>query len=171
MTEKEVLEFIMRRRSVRKFTGEPVPKEKLEVLLKAAMAAPSARNRQPWEFLVLTEREKIREVCTAHPYAKFGVDAGAVIIPLGKPAGNFYFFQDMAAAVENLLLAAANLGLGATWCGMDEKRQDAIHPLLGVPQDYWIFAVIPVGVPAEHPEPRTQYDPAKVHWQRFGQHL
>jgi hypothetical protein len=113
MTEKEVLEFIFRRRSVRKFTGDPVPKEKIEALLRAAMAAPSARNRQPWEFLVITDREKIREVCTAHPYAKFGVDAGAVIIPLGKPAGNFYFFQDMAA-VENLLLAAANLGLGAT---------------------------------------------------------
>lgn len=168
MRPEEVLAFFMRRRSVRKFTGEPVSREKLELLLRAAMAAPSARNRQPWEFLVITEREKIREVCTAHPHAKFGVDAGAVILPLGKPAGNFYFFQDMAAAVENLLLAAANLGLGATWCGMDEKRQAALRSLLGIPEDYWIFAVIPVGIPAEHPEPRTQYDPGKVHWERFG---
>ncbi|MGQ9699894.1 MAG: nitroreductase family protein [Candidatus Bipolaricaulaceae bacterium] len=167
MTEKEVLEFITRRRSVRKFLAEPIPREKLEVLLRAAMAAPSAMNRQPWEFLVLTERAKIREVCTAHPYAKFGVDAGAVIIPIGKPGRNSYFFQDMAAAVENLLLAAANLGLGATWCGMDEKRQEVLRPILGLPEDYWIFAVIPVGRPAETPLPRTQYDPAKVHWERF----
>ncbi len=168
MTEKEVLDFIFRRRSVRKFTGEAVPREKIEALLQAAMAAPSARNRQPWEFLVITDREKIREVCTAHPYAKFGVEAGAVIIPLGKPAGNFYFFQDMAAAVENLLLAAANLGLGATWCGMDENRNKILRPLLGIPEDYWIFALIPVGIPAEPPVPRTQYDPQKVHWERFG---
>lgn len=168
MNEAEVLAFFMRRRSVRRFTGEPVPREKLELLLKAAMSAPSARNRQPWEFLVLTEREKIREVCLAHPYARFGVDAGAVILPLGKPQGNPYFFQDLAAAVENLLLAAANLGLGATWCGMDEKRQENLRPILGIPEDYWIFAVIPVGIPAERPEPRTQYDPAKVHWERFG---
>jgi nitroreductase len=168
MRETEVLAFFMRRRSVRKFTGEPVPREKLELLLQAAMAAPSARNRQPWEFLVITEKERIREVCAAHPYARFGVDAAAVILPLGKPAGNFYFFQDMAAAVENLLLAAANLGLGATWCGMDEKRQEPLRSLLGLSADHWIFAVIPVGIPAEHPEPRTQYDPKKVHWERFG---
>jgi len=139
MTEKEVLDFITRRRSVRKFTGDPVPKEKIEILLKAAMAAPSARNRQPWEFLVITDREKIREVCTAHPYAKFGIDAGAVIIPLGKPAGNFYFFQDMAAAVENLLLAAAISGLvplGAAWT---RSARSSCGPFLGVPEDYWIF--------------------------------
>ncbi|MBC7222253.1 hypothetical protein H5T56_04665 [Candidatus Bipolaricaulota bacterium] len=54
---------------------------------------------------------------------------------------------------------------------MDKKRQELLRPILGTPPEYWIFAVIPVGVPAEHPEPRTQYDPAKVHWQRFGQHL
>ncbi len=170
MNEAEVLAFFMRRRSVRRFTGEPVPREKLELLLKAAMAAPSAHNRQPWEFLVITEQEKIREVCRAHPYARFGVDAGAVILPLGKPEGKFYFFQDLAAAVENLLLAAANLGLGATWCGMDEKRQEHLRPILGIPTDHWIFALIPVGIPAEHPEPRTQYDPAKVHWEKFGYH-
>ncbi|MCS7217126.1 MAG: nitroreductase family protein [Candidatus Bipolaricaulota bacterium] len=86
---------------------------------------------------------------------------------MAAPAGHFDFFQDLVL-VENLLLAAANLGLGATWCGMDEKRQEVLRPLLGIPEDYWIFAVIPVGVPAESPPPRTQYDPGKVHWERFG---
>jgi len=159
-----VLKIFTLRRSIRRFTGDPVDRPALVTALKAAMAAPSANNRRPWEFYVVTDRARIREICASHPYAKFGVDAGAVIIPFGLKSGYRWFDQDMAAATENLLLAIAHLGLGATWCGMDDDRQGAIREQIDLPEDAYAFALIPVGVPADRPTPRTQYDPDKVHW-------
>jgi nitroreductase len=164
---ENVLEFITKRRSVRQFTGGPVEREKLETILKAAMAAPSANNERPWRFLVVTQKERIITLCKAHPYAGFGVDAGAVIIPFGKKRGYKWFDQDMAASTENLLLAVANLGLGATWCGMDEAKQDQIRALIGLPHDQYAFALIPVGIPAEEKPARTQYDEKRIHWERY----
>ena len=162
-----VLEFITKRRSIRQFTGEPVKQEKLVTILQAAMAAPSADNSQPWHFLVVTEKEKMIALCQAHPYASFGVDTGAVIIPFGKKDDYRWFDQDMAAATENLLLAVANLGLGATWCGMKDAYQSAIRVLIGLPDELYAFALIPIGVPAEEKSARTQYDKSKIHWERY----
>ncbi len=164
---EEILQFITARRSIREFTGEPVDRAKIEIALKAAMAAPTARNSRPWEFVVVTDREKVRAVCQAHPYAKFGVDAGAVVLPIGKKKGYAWFDQDMGAATENLLVALANLGLGATWCGMSDERQEAVRALIGLPGDLCVFALIPVGVPAEEKPARTQYEPERVHWETY----
>ena len=100
MTDK-TLEMIMKRRSVRSFTGAAITKEQIETILKAAMAAPSANNSQPWEFVVVTARERIEQICNAHPYAKFGVHAGAVVIPFGDERSSTHFLEDMAAATEN----------------------------------------------------------------------
>ena len=163
----EVLGFITKRRSIRKFTGDPVPREALVTALQAAMAAPSANNAKPWEFIVVTDKEKTRDLCLAHPYADFGVDAGAVVIPFGRKQGYKWFEQDMAAATENLLLAVANLGLGATWCGMDEAKQGLIRPLVGLSDDLYAFALIPIGVPAEGKPPRTQCDESRIHWESY----
>ncbi|MBC7221288.1 nitroreductase family protein [Candidatus Bipolaricaulota bacterium] len=163
----DVLQVIMKRRSVRKFTGEPVPREKIITALKAAMAAPSGMNRQPWSFVVVTNKETVAALCQAHGHAAFGVNAGAVILPFGKKVGEKWFDQDMAAATENLLIALANLGLGATWCGMDDSRQGAIRPLVGLPKDQFVFALIPVGIPAEEKAPRTQYDTKRIHWEAY----
>jgi nitroreductase len=162
-----ILEMIMNRRSVRAFTGGAVTQEQIETLLKAAMSAPSANNRQPWRFIVVTDRMKIKEICLAHPYARFGVDAGVVLVLFGEREGNYHFFSDMGAATENLLLAVANTGLGATWCGMNEERQALIKPLVGLPDNLWCYAVIPVGVPSRPVEPRTQYDPKKVWREKY----
>lgn len=162
---EEVLGFITKRRSIRKFTGEPVPRDALVTILKAAMAAPSANDSRPWEFLVVTDRAKIAAICRAHPYAGFGVDAGAVIIPFGKKEGYKWFDQDMSAATENLLLAAAQLGLGATWCGMLGEREEKVHFIAGLPDDAFGFALIPIGIPAEEKPPRTHYDDRRVHWE------
>ncbi|MGC9529441.1 MAG: nitroreductase family protein [Candidatus Bipolaricaulaceae bacterium] len=164
---ESVLQFITRRRSIREFTGDPVDRSQLEVALQAAMAAPSARNSRPWEFVVVTDRERIRSLCTAHPHAGFGVDAGAVVLPVGRREGYDWFDQDMAAATQNFLLAVANLGLGATWCGMTPKLQDAIRPLVGLPEAMTAFALIPVGVPAQRRPARTQYEPERVHWEQY----
>jgi nitroreductase len=163
----DVLRFIAKRRSVRRFTGEPVEREKLDIALKAAMAAPSASNARPWEFLVVMDRERVQAICQAHPYAQFGVDAAAVILPFGKKEGYRWFDQDMGAATENLLVALANLGLGATWCGMPDEMQETISKLVEFPKDLYIFALIPVGVPAAEVPARTQYEPKRVHWEQF----
>jgi len=161
-----VLDGFAIRRSIRSFTGDPVDREKLLTALKAAMAAPSAHNGKPWSFVVVTERERIEAICTAHPHARFGVDAGAVVIPFGEPNPPF-FDQDMGAATENLLLALAQQGLGATWCGLDDAMQPAVKPLVDLPDRVRAFAVIPIGVPAESKPPRTQYEDQRVHWERF----
>jgi nitroreductase len=164
---EDVLQFITVRRSIRAFTGETVDRAKLEIALQAAMAAPSANNSRPWQFVVATDPEKVRAVCEAHPYAKFGIDAGAAVLPFGKKEGYRWFDQDMGAATENLLVALANLGLGATWCGMTDEMQETIGNLIELPEDLYVFALIPVGVPAEEKPARTQYEPERVHWERF----
>jgi nitroreductase len=159
--------MLMKRRSIRKFSGKALKKAQIKMLLEAAMCAPSANNRQPWRFIVVTDPDLIRRVCLAHPHAKFGVDAGAVFIVFGEREGNNHLFSDLGAATQNLLLAAANIGLGATWCGMNDERQPLVKPLVGLSERFWCYAVIPVGVPAEKKPPRTQYDAAKVFHQRF----
>ena len=163
----DVLQFITKRRSIRKFTGAVVDRELLLAALKAAMAAPSANNARPWNFLVITEPENVKAVCRAHPYASFGEEAGAVILLFGKKEGYGWFDQDMAAATENLLIALANLGLGATWCGMPEKLQAGVRNVVALPDELFFFALIPVGIPAEEKEPRTQYEEARVHWESY----
>jgi nitroreductase len=163
----EILDLIMKRRSVRRFTGGPVPKESLILALRAAMSAPSANNRRPWSFVVVTGRDRIEALSRAHPYANFGADAGAVILPFGRKAGYAWFDQDMAAATENLLIAVAGVGLGATWCGMDDAGQPEIRRLAGLPDDQFVFALIPVGIPAEAKPPRTQYEDDRVHWETY----
>jgi nitroreductase len=163
----DCLAVITKRRSIRQFTGAAVPREKLITALKAAMAAPSGMNRQPWSFLVITKKETVAALCRAHAHATFGVSAGAVILPFGVKEGQKWFDQDMAAATENLLVTLANLGLGATWCGMDDARQAAIRPLVGLPDDQFVFALIPVGIPGEEKPARTQYDESRVHWEAY----
>jgi len=165
--DHEVLSFITRRRSVRAFTGQGVTRQQVETILKAAMAAPSARNLKPWRFYVSLDPATVKAVCAAHPHAPFGDKAGAVVVPFGSREGQKYFDQDFGAATENLLLAVANLGLGATWCGMDDGRQEAVNQVIGLPGGLYSFAVIPIGYPAETPQPRTQFDPDKVVWERF----
>jgi len=163
----DALQFITKRRSIRKFTGEAVDRKLLLTALEAAMAAPSANNSRPWSFLVVTESERVKAICSAHPYALFGEQAGAVILPFGKKEGYGWFDQDMAACTENLLLALANLGLGATWCGMTDELQTAVRSIVALPDDLYFFALIPIGIPTEGKEPRTQYDETRVHWESY----
>jgi nitroreductase len=163
----DVLHFITQRRSIREFTGAPVDREALVTALKAAMAAPSAMNGKPWQFLVITDLDRVRAICAAHPYAAFGDAAGAVILPFGAKKASPWFDQDMAAATENLLLALANLGLGATWCGMPDERQAPVRAVAGLPDDLYLFALIPVGVPSRGKEARTQYEEERVHWEEY----
>lgn len=162
------------RRSIRSFTSDPVSQEQVDMLLKAAMAAPSAGNRKPWHFVVVTDPVARTALTKAHPYADMLLEAPLGIVPCGEPGLSFpdrpdYWIQDLSAATENLLLAAVGLGLGAVWCGVFpiQERVEAFRRVLGVPERVIPFALVPVGHPAEAKEPRTQYDSKRVHTNRW----
>jgi nitroreductase len=144
----------------------------VERLLRAAMAAPSAGNQQPWEFSVIRDRDVLVAIPDVHPYASMVPKAQLAILicgDRGKERWPQYWVQDCAAATENLLIAAAQLGLGAVWLGVHplEERADGVRALLGLPMHITPFALVPVGWPAEHKEPSDRYDERRVHHDRW----
>jgi nitroreductase len=168
----EPLECIMSRRSVRRFTADPVDEDTLELLLRAAMSAPSAGNQQSWRFVVLDDRDARVRVAECSPYAKMLPDAGVGIVVCGETVGEKhpgYWVQDCAAAVENLLLAACALGLGAVWLGFhpNQERASCCAEVLGLPDHVVPLAVVAVGHPAEQKPPADRYDPLFVHRDRW----
>jgi nitroreductase len=167
MDAQEVLNFFRRRRSVRRFQNKPLSPETLDTLMKAAMAAPSGNNAQPWEFAVVQDPGLKEALSTVHPWVYMAKEAPAAVVVLGDQ-GSEWWEHDCAAATENLLLAAANLGLGAVWCGIKEHQEEAVRKILGAPPQLGVLAIIPIGHPAESPPPNTKYQKNKVHWDRFG---
>jgi nitroreductase len=169
----EVMDTIFKRRSIRKFTDQPVEREKLELLLQAAMAAPTATNAQPWEFVVVTEAEVLEQLRNALPFAK--MVAPAAICVLGSTrmqknkAGHKFWVQDCSAATENILLAAVSLGLGAVWIGVHPVNMfiRSVEKILNLPEGVQPLNLIMLGYPAEEKENRTQYEEARVQWEAF----
>ena len=159
---------MLARRSIRKYTNEPVAPEQLQRLLEAAMAAPSANNGQPWHFVVVTVRENLNRLADLHPYGKMLYQAAACIAVCGEPE-NPYWVQDCSAATENILIAAAELGLGTVWLGVHPRadREHSLRDALGLPPHITPLCLISIGHPAEEKEPRTQYDEARVHHERW----
>ena len=141
--EKNAIEIIMARKSVRSYTSRPVEKEKVDIMLKAAMAAPSAVNKQPWAFIVIDDRDVLNKLAEVLPYAKMTAEAPMAIVVCGDLAkslnGEFgkYWMLDCSAASENLLLVAEALELGAVWTAIgypqrneeakDKFKQENIH--------------------------------------------
>lgn len=170
---EDTLTIIKKRRSIRKFTDQPVEREKIQLLLEAAMAAPSAMNALPWEFVVVTEKEVMDQFRRALMFAK--MNAPAAICVLGSSrmqknkAGDKFWVQDCSAATENILLAATALGLGSVWVGVHPvtifSRQ--VSSILNLPKGVKPLNLIYIGYPAETKEPRTQYDEKRVHWGPF----
>jgi nitroreductase len=164
------LESIFRRRSIRQYAGKPVSPADIQALLEAGMAAPSASNLKPWHFVVIAERKTLKELAEAHPYGKMLAQAGAAIAVCGDPKlSERYWDQDGAAATENVLLAAASLGLGAVWLGCHPRteRKSAIRKVLAIPEEVEILSLISIGHPAETKPARTQYDDTRVHRERW----
>ncbi len=164
------IDNLFARRSIRRYTEERVSSGEIEMLLKAAMAAPSAGNRKPWHFVVVDETDILAALADAHPYARMLYEAPVCIVPCGEPglgAANKtgYWIQDLSAATENILLAAVGLGLGAVWCGVFpvEERVKVTRNILGLPGHIVPLAYVAVGHPAEEKPPRTQYDADRVH--------
>ena len=162
------MDAVFKRRSIRKFTDQPVKSEVIEHLLKAAMAAPSARNQQPWEFVVIDDTSLLYQIPDIHPYAQMVKEAPVAILVCSDPSretAKDYWVQDCAAATENILVEVAALGLGAVWCGVYPRKNRVVgfRKLLGIPENIVPFALIPIGHPAEHKEPSERFDPARIH--------
>lgn len=166
----DVIKNMLSRRSIRKFTSEEVSKETIELLLRAAMSAPSACNQQIWRFLVVTDRQKLEKISTFHNGVKLIKDAPAAIVICGEPTKatlDYYWLDDCGAATENVLLAAHSLGLGAVWTGINRENKEMLdfyRETLGIKGEYIPFSMIAFGYPAEAHTPRENYDENKVIW-------
>jgi len=168
----EAYEAIITRRSIRHYTPQQVSEELVMKLLQAAMMAPSAANGQSWEFVVITDRGLLDEVPNAHPYAAMAREASLAILVCGDTRREHspgYWIQDCSAAMENLLLAAHALGLGAVWTGIFpvEERVAAIRKLCGLPGHILPLGLAPIGYPAEQRPQPERYDAARVHRNRW----
>lgn len=159
---------IFHRCSIRKYEETKVESEKIEKMLRAAMAAPSACNQQPWEFYVVTDREKIQELSLATPYATPAEKAPLVMVPCYRHElkAQEYAQIDMAASVENILLEADELGLGAVWIGIAplEDRMAEVKRILDIPDTLSAFCLIACGYPAQIREQRDRFDEARIHY-------
>lgn len=170
LIEKEncVLQTIYARRSVRRFLEKAVEPEKVTQLLKAAMAAPSACNIQPWEFIVVEDSADIAQIKASIPrYADYNTPLVLVVCgnPRFIPWKNDVGTLDCAAAIENILLAATAMDLGSVWIGGFDP--DALRRILQIPEDVFPIGVVYIGYPAFTPPPRTQYKPELVHYGRY----
>ena len=162
----EALEVIAKRRSIRKYKSDPVSKELLSRLVDAGRLAPSANNVQPWEFVVVTEREKLRKIAALAEYGKFIADVAACIVVLCRPTK--YYVEDGSAATTQILLAATALGLGTCWVAGDKKDYAAqMVVLCGAPADYKLVSLIAVGHAAEVPAPSKRSLNEVLHWEAY----
>jgi len=160
----DTFEAIRKRRSVRKYTGDPIPREELEKIVDAGRLAPTGYNRQPWDFIVVTDRAMINQLTMA---AKWMEKAGAIIaVVLDTDAP--YWLEDGSAAVENMLLASTALGYGSCWLEGDTiPLEDKIKPLLNVPQEKRLFTLVPIGVPVGWPTVEKKTLEEVIHWEKY----
>ncbi len=169
-----IMDVIFKRRSVRSYLDKPVEKEKIEKLLSAAMQAPSAKNQQPWEFLVLESKEVLDKLSNVHQFAGFLSKASAAIIILKNEEGLTVANkaeQDLGACVQNILLEATELELGTCWIGIypDEDRITFIEEMFDMPSHVQPFAIVSIGYPKKEDAHRftDRYNPDKVHYEKY----
>ena len=159
---------IFHRISVRKYEDRPVEAEKIEQMLRAAMAAPSAVNQQPWEFYVVTDRETLKKLSHVHLFAGMTAQAPAAIVSAYRTKTRAPAFSqiDMSIAMENLWLETDALGLGGVWLGIapNESRMKAVEKIVGMPETLRAFAIVPFGYPAETRPQQDRYDEKRIHW-------
>ena len=175
--KQAVLDNIATRTSVRAYTDEPVSDADIETMLRAAMAAPTAMNRQPWEFVVVNNPDTLKHLAANLRYAKMLEGAPLAIVVCaethfvnrdGEDVENMFWEHDASAAAENLLLAAHALGLGAVWtAASDPVRSAVVRDALGITGTVMPLCVIPIGHPAEQPEPKDKWKPEKIHYNRW----
>jgi len=167
------IDIIFKRRSIRKYTETPIEQEKIITLLKAAMAAPTAVNCQPWEFIVVNDADKLEQVREKCIFARYNAPAAIVVCGNLKLAfkgrEQEFWIQDCSAASENILLAATSLGLGSVWIGIypGESRIKAIKSIFNIPAHVTPLSLVYFGYPAEAKTARTRYNEKRVYWQEY----
>lgn len=168
----EVTDAILRRRSVRTYKDAPVPREKLDLLVRAGMAAPSAKDCRPWSFVIVEEREKLNALAAGLKYGKMLPRASAAIVVCGVPARikpdipAEFWIQDCSAAMENILLAAEGEGLGGVWIGLHpvEEWKAHVREVLGIPAEIEPLGIASIGHPGGEERPKDKYDPENIRW-------
>jgi len=159
---------IFKRRSIRKYSKLPISDSDIENLLRAAMAAPSAGNQQPWEFILIKDKNILADITKVHPYSQMLKEAQLAIVvcaDLDKEKLSGYWVQDCSAATENILIESQYLGLGSVWLGVypREDRVKGIKELLNLPVRVLPLSIVSLGYPAEKKEPSNRYDKSRIH--------
>ena len=172
MKSKECVDVICSRRSIRRFTSETISSSDLKILLKAGMQAPSARNTQSWQFVVINQRENLIRIAEFHPYAgmlNHAPVAIAVCADLSLEPNLEYGALNCAAATENILLAAHAIGLGAVWLGIYPRKQRMtdLKDLLNLPDQIVPIALIALGHPEEKKDPEDRYRSDRIHYNQW----
>ncbi len=162
------MDAIFSRRSIRKYTSEPVKDEDIRKLLEAAMAAPSAGNGQPWHYLIINDRDSLDRISEIHPHSAMMREAPVAIIVCAEPElSNYKHFwvQDCSAATQNILLMAREIGLGSVWLGLYPEVDilDELRKIFNLPENIMPFSIIPVGYSAEKKEPVDRFKESRIH--------
>lgn len=168
-TVKSALDVIHSRKSVRTYTDQPVSLEQIDTLLRAGMAAPSGMDRRPWEFIVVTDKDLMRQWADTLPYAAMLKQAQAAIVVCGRAdkenGGSPYWYVDCSAVTQNILLAAEAIGLGAVWTATYpyEDRMGVVYSAYDLPADVMPLCIIPIGYPTGKEQPKMKYDSTRIH--------
>lgn len=168
----EIMDCIIGRRSIRKFRMQQVPDDLTEQLLKAAMYAPSARNTQSWQFIVVQQRETLNAIMQVHPYAGMLATATLAILVCGDKKlepSEAYLNQNCSAATQNILLAAHGLGLGSVWLGVYPRREraESMSKLFCLPDHIVPISLVAVGYPDENLPSPERYTPLNIHHEKW----
>ncbi|MDR2399109.1 MAG: nitroreductase family protein [Endomicrobium sp.] len=163
------MDIILERKSIRRYTSEDVRKEDLEYILRAGLAAPTARNSRCVSFLVIKDKDTHKKLAAVHQAAQMILQAPLAILVVGDKnlAYQEYLPQDCAAATENLLLAATSKGYGSVWCGVysNKERSEAIEKLLKLPENIKAFSLVVVGKSDDNNPPKDKWDPEKIKYE------
>jgi nitroreductase len=160
------IELLKTRRSIRAYTPQAVPREIIEDIIDCGRLAPTARNEQPWEFVVVTDKAVRSRIAQAADYGRFIADAPVCVAVLSRQTK--YYLEDGSAATLNILLAAHAHGLGACWVAGDKKPYAAkVVQMVGAPEDYRLISLVSIGYPAEKPETGKRALREMLHWERF----
>lgn len=165
----ETLEIIFARKSVRTYQDREVEKEKIDTLLRAAMAAPSGKDVRPWHFIVVQDRTILDSLAAQLPYGKMLAKTNQAIIVCGDSSQSSYWYLDCAIASQNILLAAESMGLGAVYTAAYpyEDRMGAVIEHTNLPENILPLCVIPFGYPAKDEKPKDKFDESRIHYNKF----
>ena len=170
-TMQTPIDNILTRVSVRQFTGEPISQQQIDTLLQCAMAAPSAINKQPWAFIVITDTVLLQRIGNEMPNSRCQNNPACAFVPCGDltkaiPDLPEFWINDVSAATENLLLAAHAMGLGAVWTGVhpSAERVAQLQGILGLPEHIVPLCIVPVGYPPETPAVKHKYTTSNIHY-------